>query len=184
MEAIAMCLGTTRIRQYPSNTTYLFITRVTTCFDPTGSSSGLHYEPNIVKKLHKFLGSQTVFTIGKHEVFVSLDSLCTGPTACTETVQWNEHHECAHHRGQRHRGICSNDVVRSTASSLSIKKKSSVRRVQIPGARLQWRLNFCTLATNVCGPSVWNWLNVTLLWRLEFWNGSKVFGKLVHSCPT
>jgi len=79
METIPMCLGTARIRQYPSNTTYLFIIRVTTCFDPTGSSSGLQYEPNNVKKLHKFLGSQTVFTIGKHEVIVSLDRLLYRP---------------------------------------------------------------------------------------------------------
>ena len=41
-----MCLGTIRIRQYPSNTTYLlFIFRLATCFDPTGSSSGLHCKP-------------------------------------------------------------------------------------------------------------------------------------------
>jgi len=52
-----------------------------TCFDPTGSSSGLHYESNIVKKLHKFLESQTLFTIGKYEMFVSLDRLYTGRTA-------------------------------------------------------------------------------------------------------
>jgi hypothetical protein len=40
-----MCLGTTRIRHYPSNTTYLLLIRVATCFDTTVSSSGLHYEP-------------------------------------------------------------------------------------------------------------------------------------------
>ena len=47
MEAIPMCLGTTRIRQYPSNTTYYYylLFRLTTCFDPTAPSSGLHYEP-------------------------------------------------------------------------------------------------------------------------------------------
>ena len=66
-----MCLGTTRIRQYQSNTTYLLLIRVATCFDPTGSSSGLHYEPVNVKKLRTFLGSQTMFTIVKYENFVS-----------------------------------------------------------------------------------------------------------------
>jgi len=35
MEAIRMCLGTIRIRQYPSNTPNLFIIRVAACFDPT-----------------------------------------------------------------------------------------------------------------------------------------------------
>ena len=65
------CNYTTRIRQYPSNTTYLFIIRVSTCFDPTGSSSGLHYEPVDVKKLRTFMGSQTMFTIVKYEKFVS-----------------------------------------------------------------------------------------------------------------
>jgi hypothetical protein len=66
-----MCLGTTRIRQYPSNTTYLFIIRVATCFDLTASSSGLHYEPTDVKKLRTFLRTQTMFTIVKYEKFLS-----------------------------------------------------------------------------------------------------------------
>jgi len=44
---------------------------VATCFDPTGSSSGLHYEPVNVKKLRTFLGSQTMFTIVKYENFVT-----------------------------------------------------------------------------------------------------------------
>ena len=66
-----MCLGTTRIRHNPSNTTSLFISRLATCFDPTGSLSGLHYEPINVNKLRAFLESQTMFTIGKYEKFVS-----------------------------------------------------------------------------------------------------------------
>jgi len=32
--------------------------RLATCFDPTGSSSGLLYEPINVRKLRTFLGSQ------------------------------------------------------------------------------------------------------------------------------
>jgi len=60
-----------RKRQYPSNTNNLFIIRLATCFDPTGSLSGLHYEPLNVKKLRTFLGSQTMFTIVKYERIVS-----------------------------------------------------------------------------------------------------------------
>jgi len=53
-----------RIRQYPSNTTYLlFIFRLATCFDPTGSSSGLHSNQEMFRKLRIFLGSQTMFAI-------------------------------------------------------------------------------------------------------------------------
>jgi len=38
---------------------YSLITiRLATCFDPTGSSSGLHYEPVDVRKLRTSLGSQ------------------------------------------------------------------------------------------------------------------------------
>ena len=45
MEAIPMCqLGTIKNNKF-SNTSILFIIKVTTCFDPTGSSSGLHSEP-------------------------------------------------------------------------------------------------------------------------------------------
>jgi len=36
----------------------LIITKLATCFEPVGSSSGLHYEPLNVKKLRKSLGSQ------------------------------------------------------------------------------------------------------------------------------
>ena len=25
------------------------------------------------------------------------------------------------------------------------------------------RLNFCTVGSNICGPSVWNWLHVSFL---------------------
>jgi len=32
--------------------------RFATCFDPVGSSSGLHYEPVNVRKLRTFLGSE------------------------------------------------------------------------------------------------------------------------------
>jgi hypothetical protein len=60
-----MCLGTIKIREYPSNTTSLFIITVATCFDLTGSSSSLHYKPMNVKKLRAFLGSPTMFTIVK-----------------------------------------------------------------------------------------------------------------------
>ena len=34
----------------------LFTIRLATCFDPVGSSSGLHYEPVNVRKLPTFLG--------------------------------------------------------------------------------------------------------------------------------
>jgi len=36
----------------------LIITKLDTCFDPIGSSSGLHYEPINVRKLRTSLGSQ------------------------------------------------------------------------------------------------------------------------------
>jgi len=36
----------------------LIIIRLVTCFDPTGSSSGLHYEPANVRKLRTSLGFQ------------------------------------------------------------------------------------------------------------------------------
>jgi len=97
MAAIPMCLGTTRIRQYPSNTIYSFIIRVATCFDPTGSLSGLHYEPINVKNLRTFLGSQTMFTIVKYEKFVSNGKPdtnnckhCLGPQECTQhfNINW------------------------------------------------------------------------------------------------
>jgi len=58
MEAIPMCPGTVRIRQYPSNTTNLSIIKLATCFDSIGLSSGLHYEPINVKILRTSLGFQ------------------------------------------------------------------------------------------------------------------------------
>ena len=36
----------------------LIMVKLATCFDPIGSSSGLHYEPVNVRKLHSSLGSQ------------------------------------------------------------------------------------------------------------------------------
>jgi len=36
----------------------LIIVELATCFDPRGSSSGLHYEPSNVRKLRTSLGSQ------------------------------------------------------------------------------------------------------------------------------
>jgi hypothetical protein len=46
-----MCIGTIRIKQYPSNTNYLLLLfRLATCFDITGSLSDLHCEPNNVQK--------------------------------------------------------------------------------------------------------------------------------------
>jgi hypothetical protein len=39
-----------------------------------GSSSGLHYEPIDTRKLRTFLGSQTMFTKGKCERFMSKDT--------------------------------------------------------------------------------------------------------------
>jgi hypothetical protein len=51
-----MCLGTIRIGQYPSNTNYLlFIFRLPTFLDPTGSSSGLHCKPIMFRKLRTLL---------------------------------------------------------------------------------------------------------------------------------
>jgi hypothetical protein len=41
----------------------LIIIRLATCFDPTGSSSGLYYEPVDTRKLRTFFGSQTLFGI-------------------------------------------------------------------------------------------------------------------------
>jgi hypothetical protein len=38
-------LGTNNNNKVPSNTTDFIMIKVATCFDPTGSSSGLHYEP-------------------------------------------------------------------------------------------------------------------------------------------
>jgi hypothetical protein len=46
------------------------------------------------------------------------------------------------------------------------------RGAQIPGARAT---KFCTVAPNICGPSMWNLLYVTLMaprileWLLDFW---------------
>jgi hypothetical protein len=54
MEAIPMCLGTIKIEivSVKHNLIYSLITvRLATCFDPVGSSSGLHYEPMNVKRL-------------------------------------------------------------------------------------------------------------------------------------
>jgi len=48
---------TIKIGQCPSNTIYSLITiSLATCFDPTGSSSGLLYETINVSKLLTFLG--------------------------------------------------------------------------------------------------------------------------------
>ena len=44
----------TKIRKYLSNTTSFIMIKVATCFDPIGSSSGLHYEP-VTKKQRTFL---------------------------------------------------------------------------------------------------------------------------------
>jgi len=51
----------------------LIIIRLATCFDPSGSSSGLHYEPINIRKLRTFLEFQTMFTKDEHESFVSSD---------------------------------------------------------------------------------------------------------------
>jgi hypothetical protein len=56
-----MCLETikNRIVSLKHNLTYSLITiRLATCFDPIGSSSGLHYKPFNVKRLRTSLGSQ------------------------------------------------------------------------------------------------------------------------------
>jgi len=48
-----------RVVSVKHNLIYSLITiRVATCFNPTGSSSGLLYEPINVRKLRTFLGSQ------------------------------------------------------------------------------------------------------------------------------
>jgi len=54
----------------------LFIIRLATCFDPVGSSSGLHCKPFNVRKLRAFLGSQPMFTYDKYERLVSI-VVCT-----------------------------------------------------------------------------------------------------------
>jgi len=42
-----------------------------TCYDPTGSSSGLHSNQLMFRELRTFLGSQTMFTVGKCGRFMS-----------------------------------------------------------------------------------------------------------------
>jgi hypothetical protein len=50
----------------------LIIIRLATCFDPAGSSSGLHCEPIDIRKLRTFLGSQRMFTKDKYDRLVSI----------------------------------------------------------------------------------------------------------------
>jgi hypothetical protein len=45
-------------------------------------------------------------------------------------------------------------------------------------ARSPGQINFCTVAANICGSSVWNVL-MSSFWRLEFWDGSYIFRKYV-----
>jgi hypothetical protein len=53
-----------RVASVKPNLIYSLITiRLTTCFDPVGSSSGLLHEPINVRKLRTFLGSQNVRNI-------------------------------------------------------------------------------------------------------------------------
>jgi hypothetical protein len=51
----------------------LIIIKLATCFDPAGSSSGLHYEPVNVKKTAYIFGIPTVFTKDERKRFVSSD---------------------------------------------------------------------------------------------------------------
>jgi hypothetical protein len=44
-----------------------------------------------------------------------------------------------------------------------------------------WVTEFCVVAPAICGSSVWNWLDVTLM-TLEVSDGSWIFGKFVHPC--
>jgi hypothetical protein len=52
---------------------------------------------------------------------------------------------------------------------------SQSQRCTSPGRQVSVANNFCTVAPNICGPSVWNVLHVTLLtprilrWLLGFW---------------
>jgi len=50
----------------------LTVIRLATCFDPAGSSSGLHYEPIDIRKLRTFLGSQTMVTKDKYETLFGI----------------------------------------------------------------------------------------------------------------
>jgi len=45
-----------------------------TCFNPAGSSSGLHYEPINIRKLRTFLESQTMFTKDEYENMVNMNA--------------------------------------------------------------------------------------------------------------
>jgi len=51
----------------------LIIIRLATCFDPTGSSSGLSFEATVIRKLRTFLGSQTMFAKDECERSLSSD---------------------------------------------------------------------------------------------------------------
>jgi len=60
------------IRQTQLISSLIIIIRLSTRFDPAGSSSGLHYEPIDIRKLRTFLGSQTMVTKDKYETLFGI----------------------------------------------------------------------------------------------------------------
>jgi hypothetical protein len=61
-------LGTNNNKMVSAKHNRFIVIKAATCFDPTGSSSGLHYEPT-TKKLRTFLGSEIMFTNNNYMQF-------------------------------------------------------------------------------------------------------------------
>lgn len=65
------------------------------------------------------------------------------------------------------------EVDLSPPSSAVVRTESSQGRTN-PGQRAAHATKFCIMAPNICGPSVWNLIHVTLLtltifrWQLDF----------------
>jgi hypothetical protein len=60
-----------------------------------------------------------------------------------------------------------------------IAMRSSGRGEEIPGTRSPWQLNFVQWRLIFVGPRYETFF-MSPSWRLEFWDGSSIFGKFVH----
>jgi hypothetical protein len=62
-----------------------------------------------------------------------------------------------------------------------VRFDASAQKCANPGLQVTWATKFCTVTPNICGPSVWNLLHVTLLatgiskWLVDF-------GEVLHPC--
>lgn len=74
-----------------------------------------------------------------------------------------------------------NKEKRSRRSRIK-KRIRRIRRRRRRGAQIPGDY-FCTVATNICGPSIWKLLHVTLLGP-RFCKSLYSFHKFVYPCPT